>query len=206
MAQRRTHSMALVTDFEFIMGTIFAQKDDSPLSKAFEREGIIDAGGIMTLCIARLKYPGDTSDPPVTDKLRLGYQLLVRGFQAFVQSRDAAGCPIHEDWQNKDTKIEFDAYTRLIGWAQYVGVAYNALHNASHNASYNALADDHDIDSFDLDEENGINPVPIPSETPRLGSPLSSSAEDLLEDDHGINPVSILSEPSRLGSRLSSLV
>ena len=55
----------------------------------------------------------------------------------------------------------------------------------------------------------------IPSETPRLSSRLSSSADDLFEHDHGITPVSTPSDvvtddsipsepPDGLGARLSS--
>jgi hypothetical protein len=56
------------------------------------------------------------------------------------------------------------------------------------NASYNALDNDRDTDRrFDLNDDNGITPVVIPSEPSRLNSCLSSSADDLFEQHVGID-------------------
>jgi hypothetical protein len=52
--------MASDTDFQFIMGIVLSQKQDSPLFKALlEKAGITDVGGITSLTnrvIDRLKY------------------------------------------------------------------------------------------------------------------------------------------------------
>jgi hypothetical protein len=51
--------MASDTDFQFIMGTVLGQKQDSPLFKALEKAGITGVGGIPSLTdqvIDRLKY------------------------------------------------------------------------------------------------------------------------------------------------------
>jgi hypothetical protein len=51
--------MASETDFQFIMGTVLGQKQDSPIFKALEKAGITDIGGITSLtnqAIDRLKY------------------------------------------------------------------------------------------------------------------------------------------------------
>jgi hypothetical protein len=55
----RTLNMASETDFQFIMGTVLGQKQDSPIFKALEKAGITDIGGITSLtnqAIDRLKY------------------------------------------------------------------------------------------------------------------------------------------------------
>jgi hypothetical protein len=41
--------MASNADFQFIMGTVLGQKQDSPLFKALEQAGITDIGGIISL-------------------------------------------------------------------------------------------------------------------------------------------------------------
>jgi hypothetical protein len=41
--------MASDTDFQFIMGTVLGQKQDSPLFKALKKAGIADVGGITSL-------------------------------------------------------------------------------------------------------------------------------------------------------------
>jgi hypothetical protein len=92
--------MASVTDFEFIMCTIFAQKDDSLLHKAFERDGIIDVEGITSLMgrdIDRLKYQDtDSSGATVLVKLGKGYQSLIRCFNAFIVTKYDEGTPATE--------------------------------------------------------------------------------------------------------------
>ena len=126
MAQRRTRSMASITDFEFIMGTILCTKEDSPLSKAFEKCGVIDVGSIVSLtdtAIDRLRYRDDSFQPPVNGTLGVGYQQLIRVFNAWVETRIDEGNPIHGDWQNKATKADFDEY-RLSGFAKYTGTKH----------------------------------------------------------------------------------
>ena len=59
MTLHQTHNMASDTDFQFIMGTVLGQKQDSPLFKALEKAGIADIGSITFLndqVIDRLKY------------------------------------------------------------------------------------------------------------------------------------------------------
>jgi hypothetical protein len=73
--------MASDTDFQFIMGTIFGQKQDSPLFKALEKASITNVGGITSLtdqAIDRLKYRDDSSGTPVNEELGHGYQQLIR--------------------------------------------------------------------------------------------------------------------------------
>jgi hypothetical protein len=41
--------MASDIDFQFIMGTVLRQKQDSPLFKALEKAGITNVGGITSL-------------------------------------------------------------------------------------------------------------------------------------------------------------
>jgi hypothetical protein len=51
--------MASDTDFQFIMGTVLGQKQDSTLFKALKKAGITNVGGITSLtdqAIGRLKY------------------------------------------------------------------------------------------------------------------------------------------------------
>jgi hypothetical protein len=124
MTQRRTRSMASVTDFEFIMSTVFAQKDDSPLHEAFERDRIIDVEGITSLMgrdIDRLKYQDtDSSGATVLVGLGKGYQSLIRCFNAFVITKYDEGTPVHGDWQNLVTKADYQDF-RVIGMTKYVG-------------------------------------------------------------------------------------
>jgi predicted lipoprotein len=84
MALRRTRDMASDTDFQFIMGIVLSQKQDSPLFKALlEKARITDVGGITSLTnrvIDRLKYRDDSSGTPVTKELGHGYQQLIRCF------------------------------------------------------------------------------------------------------------------------------
>jgi hypothetical protein len=81
MALHRTRNMASDTDFQFIMGTVLGQKQDSPLLKALKKAGITDVGGITSLTnrvIGRLKYRDDSSGTPVKEELGHGYQQLIR--------------------------------------------------------------------------------------------------------------------------------
>jgi hypothetical protein len=114
MDQRRTRSMTSVTDFEFILTTIFAQKDDSPLHKALERDGVIDVEGITALMdrdIDRLKYQDtDSSGATTIVELGKGYQSLIRCFNAFVVTKYDEGTPVHGDWQNLVIKADFQDF------------------------------------------------------------------------------------------------
>ncbi len=68
MTLHRTRNMASDTDFQFIMGTVLGQKQDSPLFKALKKAGIADVGGITSLtdqAIGRLKYRDDSFGTPV---------------------------------------------------------------------------------------------------------------------------------------------
>jgi hypothetical protein len=114
MPQHRTRSMASTTDFQFIMSTILGQKTDSPLSMAFQNSGVSDVESITLLtnrAIDRLKYRDE--------ELALGYQQLIRVFNAFVETKNDEGDPIHGDWQNKCIKAEFVEYG-FVGFAKYV--------------------------------------------------------------------------------------
>jgi hypothetical protein len=54
--------MASDTDFQLIMGTVFGQKQDSPLFKALKKAGITNVGGITSLtdqAINRFKNQDD---------------------------------------------------------------------------------------------------------------------------------------------------
>jgi hypothetical protein len=56
--------MASDTDFQFMMGTILDQTQDSPLFKALEKASITNVGGITSLtdqAIDRLKYRENSS-------------------------------------------------------------------------------------------------------------------------------------------------
>jgi hypothetical protein len=122
----RTRSMTSTTDFEFVMDKIFCTKPDSPLSKSFEKCGVTDVGSIVSLtdtAIDRLKYRDDSSTPTVVESLGIGYQQLIRVFNAWVETRIDEGNPIHGDWQNKATKTDFDEY-RLSGFAKYTGTKH----------------------------------------------------------------------------------
>ena len=114
--------MSTITDFKFIMSTILGQKDDSPLSKCFENSGIEDVPSILTLsdtAIDRLKYIDKDFKPAINEPLNVGLQQLIRAFNAFVETRNDDGDPIHDDWQNKATKKDFDNY-RVTGFSKYV--------------------------------------------------------------------------------------
>jgi hypothetical protein len=41
--------MASDADFQFIVGTVFGQKQDTPLFKALKKAGITDVGGMASL-------------------------------------------------------------------------------------------------------------------------------------------------------------
>jgi hypothetical protein len=74
MTLHRTRNMASDTDFQFIMGTILGQKQDSSLFKALEKASITNVGGITSLTdqvIGRLKYQDDSSGTPVNEKLKM---------------------------------------------------------------------------------------------------------------------------------------
>ncbi len=125
MPLHRTRSMASGADFQFIMTTIFGQKADSPLFKAFERSCISDVGDIVSLsdrAIDRLKYRDDTVSPSSVEELGLGLQQLIRVFQAFVHTKIIKGNLIHDDWQNKTLKDEFNEF-RIVGFTTYISVA-----------------------------------------------------------------------------------
>jgi hypothetical protein len=49
MTLHQTHNMASDADFQFIMGTVLGQKQDSPLFKALEKARITNVGGITSL-------------------------------------------------------------------------------------------------------------------------------------------------------------
>jgi hypothetical protein len=109
-------------DFEFITKTILGQKDDSPLLLCFLSSGIFDVESIISLSdrvIDRLKYRNSTLTPPVNEELPIGYQQLIRAFNAFVDTKVDDGVPIHGDWQNKAIKSEFDEF-RMAGFAKYI--------------------------------------------------------------------------------------
>jgi hypothetical protein len=109
-------------DFEFITKTILGQKDDSPLLLCFSSSGIFDVESIISLSdrvIDRLKYRNSTLTPPVTEELPIGYQQLIRAFNAFVDTKVDDGDPIHGDWQNKAIKSDFDEF-RMAGFAKYI--------------------------------------------------------------------------------------
>jgi hypothetical protein len=121
MTLHQTRNMASDTDFQFIIGTILGQKQDSPLFKAFEKASITNVGGITSLidqAIDRLKYRDDSSGTPVNKELGHGYQQLIRCFNAFVLTKDDEGKPIHGDWQNLTMTAEFQDF-RIIGFALY---------------------------------------------------------------------------------------
>ncbi len=106
MTQHRTRSVSAkldaeldakeAEDFKFIMGKILGQKDDSPLSKCFERSGISDISGVLTLtdqAIDRLKHFEVDVKPPINETLNVGLQQLIRAFNACVDTRVDAGIP-----------------------------------------------------------------------------------------------------------------
>jgi hypothetical protein len=141
MPQHRTRSMASITDFEFIMGTILNQKVGTPLFLAFDQAGITDVEGITSLddrAINRLKYRDNSFQPVTNEELGVGYQQLIRAFNAFVETKNDDADPIHNDWQNKASRDEFNQY-RLVGFAKYVGVrqapAPTVVTSGSHHAT-----------------------------------------------------------------------
>ncbi len=98
-------------DFKFIMGKILCQKDDSPLSKCFERSGISDISGVLTLtdqAIDRLKHVDAGVKPPINEPLRVGDQQLIRSFTACVDTRVNAGVKLPGDWQNMALRDDFN--------------------------------------------------------------------------------------------------
>jgi hypothetical protein len=105
--------MASDTDFQFILGTVLGQKQDSPLFKALKKPGIANVGGINSLTdrvIDRHKYRDDSSGTPVTEVLGHGYQQHIRCFNAFVLMKNDEGNPIHGDWQNLTIITEFQEF------------------------------------------------------------------------------------------------
>jgi hypothetical protein len=121
MTLHQTRNMASDTDFQFIIGTILGQKQDSPLFKALEKANITNVGGITSLtdqAIGRLKYWDDSSGTPVNEELGHGYQQLIRCFNAFVLTKDDEGKPVHGDWQNLTMTAEFQEF-QIIGFALY---------------------------------------------------------------------------------------
>jgi hypothetical protein len=113
--------MASDIDFQFIMGTILGQKQDSPLFKALEKASITNVGGITSLsnqAINRLKYRDDSSGTPVNKELSHGYQQVIRCFNAFVLTKNDEGKPIHGDWQNLTMTAEFQDFR--ITWLGFV--------------------------------------------------------------------------------------
>jgi hypothetical protein len=113
--------MASDTDFQFIMGTVLGQKQDSPLFKALKKARITDFGGITSLTdrvIDRLKYQDDPSGTPLNEELDHGYQQLIRCFNAFVLVKNDEGNPIHRDWQNLAILAEFQEF-QIFGFASH---------------------------------------------------------------------------------------
>ena len=105
--------MASDADFQFIVGTVLGQKQDSRLFKALETAGITDVGGITSLTdqvIDRLKYGDDSSGTPVNEELGHGYQQLIHCSNAFVLMKNDEGNPIHGDWQNLTIKADFQEF------------------------------------------------------------------------------------------------
>ena len=105
--------MASDADFQFIVGTVPGQKQDTPLFKALEKAGLSDVGGITSLTdrvIDQLKYRDDSSGTCVNEELGHGYQQLIRCFNAFVLMKNDEGNPIHRDWQNLTIKADFQEF------------------------------------------------------------------------------------------------
>jgi hypothetical protein len=110
MTLHGTRNMVSDTDFQFIMGTILGQKQDSPLFKALEKASITNVGGITSLtdqAIDRLKYQDDSSGTLVNEELGHGYQQLIRCFNAFVLTKNDEGKPVHGNWQNLTMTAKF---------------------------------------------------------------------------------------------------
>jgi hypothetical protein len=162
-------------------------------------------------CIARLKFPDDSSGTIVLEKLADEDQQLIHCFAAFVMKKIADGNPIHSDWQNLAEITEFQEF-KVIGYASYYNawchwynVSCNETYNASYTASNNALDNDRDTDRFDLNNDNGITTVVIPSEPSRLGNRFSSLTDDLFNEHVGIDS-RLSASADDLNSRQSSSV
>jgi hypothetical protein len=119
---RRTRVNASEADFQFIMTDILCQKADSPLFRALERSGIEDVGGIATLdnrAISQRKYRDNSSgNGAITKELPLGFQQLLRAFNAFVRTKFDEGAPVHGDLQNLCIEEDFQEF-RLSGFDAY---------------------------------------------------------------------------------------
>jgi hypothetical protein len=112
MPLHQTHNMASDADFQFIVGTVLGQQQDTSL-KALEKAKITDVGGITSLTdqvIDPLKYQDDSSGTPVNEELGHDYQQLIRCFNAFVLMKNDEGNPIHGDWQNLTIKADFQEF------------------------------------------------------------------------------------------------
>ncbi len=113
MTLHQTRNMASDAEFQFIVGTVLSQKQDTPLFKALEKAGITNVGGITSLTdlvIDQLKYRDDSSGTPVNEELGHGYQQLIRCFNAFVLMKNDEGNPIHGDWQNLTIKANLQEF------------------------------------------------------------------------------------------------
>ena len=168
-------------------------------------------------CIARLKFPDDSSGTVVVEKLADGDQQLIHCFIAFFSEKIADGNPIHSDWQNLAEITEFQEF-KVIGcvscynaWCHWCNVSCNETHNASHTALNNALDNDRDTDRFDLNDDNGINPVVIPRNGIAVvvaADPIPNDPEegamDPLDGENTSGQVKPRSESSRLDDRVSS--
>jgi hypothetical protein len=117
MTLHQTPNMAFDTDFQFIMGTILSQKQDSPLCKALKKAGITNVGGITSLtnqAIDRLKYQDDSSGTPANKELLgHGYQQLIHCFNPFVLIKNDQDKPIHGDWQNLTMTGKFQEFQTI---------------------------------------------------------------------------------------------
>ena len=94
---QRTRNMASDTDFQFIMGTVLCQKQDSPLFKALEKARITDVGGITSLTnrvTDRVKYCANSSDTPNIEELGHGNNQSTGSFNAFVLMNNNIRNPI----------------------------------------------------------------------------------------------------------------
>jgi hypothetical protein len=186
----RTRNMASDTDFKFIMETILGQKEDSPLSKAFERDAITDIGDIMCIpdrYIDQLKFPDDTSGKIVLIELGQGYRTLIHCFQAFVLMKNAEGKPVQGDFQNLVDKAEFQEF----GIASFgIDVIPNEPPGLS---SHLYTLTDNTVLVLEVDDRIDS----IPSKSPGLDGYLrmSPSFNDL--DEHRINVLPDDSIPSK---------
>ena len=118
MQAHRTRSMSKDQDFHYIMTKVLDQDADSPMHKAFVKAGIDDVGGIISLSekrIEALMFDDGPDDKLVTTKLPVGHQQRIICFKAFIQSKISDGIIVHQDWQNKVTKDDFQEY-RVTGY------------------------------------------------------------------------------------------